>query len=301
MSGKLKKEFTFIVDNGPAEQPSCPLVRMCLVHLLKFLNLEKVTQVSFAEYHSKRNYVERVHAEENRVLSKHGPFTSKCLHPSASTGSNEHRENMEHMASEVTQCLNRATFGGKPLLCYRGIKDCDFLFDDEENLHTFLNLTEEKKLQYSCAQYQVKNSKILEELNLIWNVDLDFQGSYVTDYKILLNEAGEDRTSWTDKYTTAIYSPTLDIRCPRNERQPLPDYLRLLKTHELHYMPCEERALLAHGKWDELPGPFRNNFRSLFCTYARSTTRYPDFYSTLSLGHFNRGSRILQEAQETHG
>ncbi len=86
-----------------------------------------MTQVSFAEYHSKRNYVERVHAEENRVLFKHGPFKSKCLHPSASTGLNEHGQNMEHMASEVTQCLNWAVFGGKPLLCYRGIKDCDLM------------------------------------------------------------------------------------------------------------------------------------------------------------------------------
>ncbi len=35
----------------------------------------QVKQVSF-EYHSKRNFVERVHAEENRVLSKHGPIKS---------------------------------------------------------------------------------------------------------------------------------------------------------------------------------------------------------------------------------
>lgn len=36
--------------------------------LFECLKLHKLTQVSFAEYHSKRNYVERVHAEENRVL-----------------------------------------------------------------------------------------------------------------------------------------------------------------------------------------------------------------------------------------
>ena len=51
-----------------AEQPSSPMVQMCLPRLLHFLNLEKVTQVSFAEYHSKRNFVERVHAEENSVI-----------------------------------------------------------------------------------------------------------------------------------------------------------------------------------------------------------------------------------------
>ena len=57
-TGVLKKNFTFVVDNGPSEQLSSPLVQMCLVRLLLFLKLEKITQCSFAEYHSKRNYVE---------------------------------------------------------------------------------------------------------------------------------------------------------------------------------------------------------------------------------------------------
>lgn len=85
----LKKEFVFVVDNGPAEQPSGSLVQMCLVRLLKFLKLHKITQVSFAEYHSKRNFVERAHAEENRVLSKHGPFDSRPIHKQATPGSKE--------------------------------------------------------------------------------------------------------------------------------------------------------------------------------------------------------------------
>ena len=64
----LKGEFVFVVDNGPAEFPSSPLVQMLLVRLLKLLNLDKVVQVSFAEYHSKRNFVERVHAVEDQLL-----------------------------------------------------------------------------------------------------------------------------------------------------------------------------------------------------------------------------------------
>ena len=47
-----------MVDNGPAEQPNNAMVQMCLVRLLTFLKLKKITQVSFAEYHSKRNFVE---------------------------------------------------------------------------------------------------------------------------------------------------------------------------------------------------------------------------------------------------
>lgn len=54
-----------------------------------FLRLHRITQVSFAKYHSKHNIVERIHAEENRVLSKHGPFDSKQMHPLAPTGTKE--------------------------------------------------------------------------------------------------------------------------------------------------------------------------------------------------------------------
>ena len=104
-TGKLKKEVIFIVDNGPSEQPRSPLVQMSLIRLLLLLNLDKVTQVSFAEYHPKRNYVERGHAEENRVLSKHGPFSSKIPHTQITPGTPEHKENMENMAEEVRKCI----------------------------------------------------------------------------------------------------------------------------------------------------------------------------------------------------
>ena len=57
-TNNLKKEFIFVVDNGPAEQPSSSLVQMYLARLLNFLELEKITQVSLAEYHSKGNFVE---------------------------------------------------------------------------------------------------------------------------------------------------------------------------------------------------------------------------------------------------
>ena len=47
---------------------------------LNFLKLQRVVHVSFAEYHSKRNYVERVHATKNEALSKHEPFSSMLVH-----------------------------------------------------------------------------------------------------------------------------------------------------------------------------------------------------------------------------
>ena len=144
-TGSLKKEFIFVVDNGPSEQPCSPLVQMVLVRLVRLLNLDKLTQVSFAEYHSKRNYVERVHAEENRVLSSHGPFSSKIPNKHATPGTPEHKQNMESMVDEVKKCIAQGSFGGNQLLAFRGVKCEDFVFSDQEQLQRFLDLSEENK------------------------------------------------------------------------------------------------------------------------------------------------------------
>ena len=88
---------------------------MCLARLLLFLGVEKITQTSFAEYHSKRYSVERVHAEESRVLLAHSPFQSSPIHPNTKTGSKEHLENMNQVCENVKDCLKTATFGGKPV------------------------------------------------------------------------------------------------------------------------------------------------------------------------------------------
>ena len=144
-TGNLKQEFIFIVDNGPSEAPSNSMVRMCLVRLLQFLKLHKVVQVSFAEYHSKRNYVERVHAVENEALSKHGPFSSATVHKNARTGSNEHKQNMEAMATKVAECLSQGKFRGHYLQAYRGVSHGNYVFDDEATLKEFLALSEDRK------------------------------------------------------------------------------------------------------------------------------------------------------------
>ena len=150
-SHELKKKWVFVVDNGPAEQPSSHLVMMCLVRLLNFLKLDKICQVSFAEYHSKRNFVERVHAEENRVLSKHGPFTSRPIHQQVDPGTKEHKENLEHVAREVCKCIRQGSFGERSLLCFRGVREEDCVFSDEEQLQTFLGLSEEGKGVFSLS------------------------------------------------------------------------------------------------------------------------------------------------------
>ena len=152
--------MVFVVDNGPAKQPSSHLVQMCLVRLLNFLQLDKLTQVSFAEYHSERNFVERVHAEENRVLSKHGPFDSKPLHKQATAGSKEHAENMESVAEEVRKCIVQGSFGGHPLQCYRGVKQSEYVFNDEKELQNYLS-NKEGKLDFH-------HQPILYRMGTLW-------------------------------------------------------------------------------------------------------------------------------------
>ena len=136
-TGKLKEHFIFVVDNGPSEAPSHPMVKMWLARMLLVLQLKSITQKSFAEYHSKRNPVERVHSVENRALSNE-VFTSRGVHKEYEKGDQQHLENMEFMAGEVVKCLKKAQYGGKPISSQRGIgKEDNFVFDDEIKLLTF--------------------------------------------------------------------------------------------------------------------------------------------------------------------
>ena len=107
---KFKQNFVFVIDNG-VDMPQSPLVQMLLVRLQRYLGLKKVTQVSFAEYHSKRNPVERVHASEERELAKHGLYARVTEEPNTA----EHKqamEEMEEMAEQVRKVFNHAKFGG---------------------------------------------------------------------------------------------------------------------------------------------------------------------------------------------
>ncbi|CAB4029681.1 Hypothetical predicted protein [Paramuricea clavata] len=196
-TGKLKEVISFVVDNGPSEAPSNLLVKLLLVRLRNLLNVDRVTQISFAEYLSKRNYVERVHAVENNLLSAHGPFNSKQVHSVCDTGSEKHKENMEKMAQGVVSCLNKGSFGQRPLLCFRGIAD-QMLFDDEDVLKTFAALSDYRKQTYDVT-YAPVNNAIMSYLENVWGVNKGFVGSYSSDYKTLQEYA------YCDKYSTTVY------------------------------------------------------------------------------------------------
>ena len=101
-----------MVDNSPSEQPSSSMVQMCLMRLCKFLNLDRVTQVSFAEYNSKQNFIKKVHPQVGKALSAHGAFSSHAIHPDVGApGRPQHIENMEKMAGDVMDSLKWAKFG----------------------------------------------------------------------------------------------------------------------------------------------------------------------------------------------
>ena len=139
-------------------------------------------------------------------------------------------------------------------MCFRGLKEEDRLFVDDEEVQSFLSLSEEGKLMFSPQTYSPQRCRIFDNLIYIWQLDREYEGSYITDYKTINNDLLTDRrTAWTDKYTTALYSDSYIHR--RFELQPIPDYLRWLKTSELHYLPLEERLLVC-GPWDEIPGAF---------------------------------------------
>ena len=96
----------FVVDNGRSEASASPLVRMWLVRLARLLRLKSVSQKSFAEYHSKRNPMERVHAVYDHALSNE-QFSRKGVHDDYGIGDSRHHENenIQYMAGEVKQCL----------------------------------------------------------------------------------------------------------------------------------------------------------------------------------------------------
>jgi hypothetical protein len=244
VTGNIKSVFSFIVDNGHGEDPDSPLTQMCLSRLLYLLSLTKISQRSFAEYHSKRNFVERVHAAENLALSRHGSFNTKKIHSDPEVGSKEHAENMEEMALDVKDCISEARFAGRFLQCFRGISNNNGVFDDENKLKEFLSLSEERKEEctWTYKAESISNS-IFESLVMVWNVPADFERRYISDYNVVMNkEENVNCSAWKDKYSTTLYS---GIDENNFEFQPIPDYVRWFESNgELHYLSYEKTVAL---------------------------------------------------------
>ena len=261
VTGKLKEYFVFIVDNGPAEAPSSPAVAMWLVRLARILGLKSIAQKSFAEGHSKRNPVERVHAVHNSALSNE-VFSSHSVHEKHEIGDAKHHENMEFAAEEVSKCLRHTSFGGKPCVIMRGTGRSKVLpFNDEENLSTFLGKTERRNDEDDNTYEPCKDS-VWSELVMIWDLEESVCGRYREDYQVLNNTYQEEglRTCWQDKYSTVVYNPdrttTEELKNINREMQPIPDFIRWLQSGELHYVPLERVRQLNVNSINNTPGAF---------------------------------------------
>ena len=176
-TGRLKSIFVFLVDNGHGEDPDSPLTQMCLARILSLLHLSKISQRSFAEYHSKQNFVERVHESENLA------FNSKQIHPKAEAGNAQHLENMEKMADDVKDCLAQARFAGRLLQCFREIGRGG-IFNNEERLKEFLRFSEERKKGNATGQYGIENVKNphFQAIVDVWGVPETFEHHYTEGY-----------------------------------------------------------------------------------------------------------------------
>ena len=133
-------------------------------------------------------------------------------------------------------------------------QDLRIVFNDEKQMQGFLSLNEEGKYHFPTPTYSPSKGEILDSLVAAWDVDRHFQGEYLKDHQALCNALFDDITTcWADKYSTTIYSYSMEGR--NYQLQPIPDYLRWFRTGEAHYLPLEV-ALLLKGSWITIPAVF---------------------------------------------
>ena len=152
--------------------------------------------------------------------------------------------------------VKEAKFGGKYIQVYRGLKEEEWIFDDEANVKKFLSLTEFNK-EVSGMSYAVKQNSLSQALHDVWGVNTNFEEEYWRDYSMLKDDESE-RSSWCDKYMTVVFrkgDASSGSQQHRIHRQPLPDFMRWLDSNgELHYLPYEQRLCFPNGPWDSVPG-----------------------------------------------
>ena len=122
----------------------------------------------------------------------------------------------------------------------------NFIFDDEEEIHNFLALTEQRKLECPLV-YKTRRNALSAELSNVSGVDDAFEAEYAEDYQLLTNDSELDiKTAWRDKYTTTIFDDSSLF--PTRTLQPVPDYVRwYLSGGKMHYLPYEQRRDLSDG------------------------------------------------------
>ncbi len=194
------------------------MVRMCLVRLLNYLRLNKITHVSFAEYHSKQNFVEHVHAEE----IKHGPFNSRSVQPQARNQALQGTHGRRDQEVHRSQLHSREW--SLRMLCFMKKKG------------SIPSYTVEWEREYGILPIEVcRESECCCECVALSVGDDHFEGSIWGSTKPWtmrwLQKWGLHRR--TSTHTTALHSATEGVQCRRYELQPILDYLHRYRTGEL--------------------------------------------------------------------
>ena len=134
---------------SPAEQSS----------RAELLMVGTVTQISFAEYHSKQSFVQR----RESVFSIMAHWVVGHSTNSSSRIEKTYWEYGEYVKKATTQ----GSFGGNPLLnqCWWGIKSSNYVFTDGKDIQNFLSLSEEGKpsFHHEPILYRTDNTGLLSD------------------------------------------------------------------------------------------------------------------------------------------
>ena len=118
------------------------------------------------EYYNKRNFVESVHAKENHVLSKHGPFCSTPIHKNMTVGSKEHAENMKSSSGHEKMYYSGFIWRQTTALLERNPKPQNLsLMINSLQMQDFLSLNEEGKHHFPRPTYSPSRGEIFDFLN----------------------------------------------------------------------------------------------------------------------------------------
>ena len=209
------------------------------------------------------------------------------------------------MACDVKGCIEQAKFHGRHVEVHRGVSG-DMVFDDDEELKRFLDMSEEEKLDCTL-HYKTAKNNITETLALVWGIDINFKGNYTEDYCRINNTLLTQRTAWCDKYQTTMWRQNDNwsghVNGSRTVLQPLPDYVRWVKVNELHCLTLERNSRIVNtlkGRFTTMPGLFLPS-RLFELFYEINPSPPDDIFSEISLLVWiptHKVKRYLKEANE---
>ena len=99
---------------------------MMLINLRRYLKLDEVCQGAYAEYNSKCSFIQKIKAEENKLLLRQRPFSSTMVQNDTNTKTwGEHG-----LVTEVVTCLTNCKYMQKQVIADCCVKDEDYVLSD---------------------------------------------------------------------------------------------------------------------------------------------------------------------------